>query len=105
MRMIRRLPAFVLALSVSAASAMGQSHHTAAKPDMRVPLYDNLGDHHYTITTNVPEAQQYFDQGMRLTYGFNHAEAIRAFNEAARLDPDCAICHWGAALAYGPHVN
>jgi tetratricopeptide (TPR) repeat protein len=42
---------------------------------------------------------------MRLVYGFNHGEAIRAFDEAARLDPGCAVCHWGAALAYGPHVN
>ena len=57
------------------------------------------------ITTRVPAAQRYFDQGLRLVYGFNHGEAIRAFDEAARRDPDCAICHWGAALAYGPHVN
>jgi tetratricopeptide (TPR) repeat protein len=70
-----------------------------------VPLFGDLGTHHVAISTKVPLAQQYFDQGMRLVYGFNHGEAIRAFNEAARLDPDCAICHWGAALAYGPHVN
>lgn len=70
-----------------------------------VPLYTNLGDYHVAISTKVPLAQRYFDQGMRLVYGFNHGEAIRAFNEAARLDPSCAICHWGAALAYGPHVN
>ncbi len=70
-----------------------------------VPLFTDLGAHHVAIGTKVPRAQRYFDQGMRLVYGFNHGEAIRAFNEAARLDPDCAICHWGAALAYGPHVN
>ncbi len=70
-----------------------------------VPLYTNLGAHHVPISTKIPAAQQYFDQGMRLTYGFNHAEAIRAFEEAARLDPDCAICHWGASLAAGPNVN
>ena len=70
-----------------------------------VPLYTTLGNHSIPITTKVPTAQQYFDQGMRLVYGFNHAEAIRAFDEAARLDPECAICHWGAALALGPHVN
>ncbi len=70
-----------------------------------VPLYDNLGDHHYTITTRVPLAQRYFDQGLRLYYAFNHAEAIRAFNEAARLDPECAMCYWGTALAYGPNIN
>lgn len=70
-----------------------------------VPLYDDLGDHHYAITTDTPLAQGYFDQGLRLYYAFNHAEAIRAFNEAARLDPECAMCYWGTALAYGPNIN
>ena len=70
-----------------------------------VPLYDNLGNHHRAITTANPAAQRYFDQGLRLVYGFNHTEAIRAFTEAARLDPNCAMCYWGIAYAYGPHVN
>jgi tetratricopeptide (TPR) repeat protein len=70
-----------------------------------VPLYTDLGDHHVPITTRVPVAQRYFDQGMRLLYGFNHGEAIRSFNEAARLDSTCAMCHWGTAYAYGPHVK
>lgn len=70
-----------------------------------VPLYTNLGRHSVPATTKSVAAQQYFDQGMRLVYGFNHAEAIRAFEEAARLDPGCALCHWGAALALGPNVN
>lgn len=70
-----------------------------------VPLYDNLGDYHYEISTDVPAVQQYFDQGLRLYYAFNHMEAIRAFDEAARLDPTCAICHWGSALAFGPNIN
>lgn len=70
-----------------------------------VPLYSDLGTHHRAISSKVPQAQQYFDQGLRLVFGFNHGEAIRAFNEAARLDPNCAICYWGTALAYGPHVN
>jgi len=70
-----------------------------------VPLYDNLGDYHYAITTRAPLAQRYFDQGLRLYYAFNHAEAIRAFNEGARLDPECAMCYWGIALAHGPNIN
>ncbi len=70
-----------------------------------VPLYDNLGDYHYPITTSEPMAQRYFDQGLRLYYAFNHAEAIRAFNEGSRLDPRCAMCYWGTALAYGPNIN
>jgi tetratricopeptide (TPR) repeat protein len=71
----------------------------------QVPLYDNLGDHHYTVTTGVPAAQAYFDQGLRLYYAFNHAEGVRAFREAQRLDPDCAMCWWGEALAFGPNIN
>jgi tetratricopeptide (TPR) repeat protein len=70
-----------------------------------VPLYSDLGTHHRTIGTRVPLAQQYFDQGLRLVYGFNHAEAIRSFTRATELDPACAMCWWGIAYAYGPHVN
>jgi tetratricopeptide (TPR) repeat protein len=70
-----------------------------------VPLYDNLGRYRHEITTSVPLAQRYFDQGLRLVYAFNHAEAIRAFREASRLDPACAMCAWGVALAYGPNIN
>jgi tetratricopeptide (TPR) repeat protein len=70
-----------------------------------VPLLDNLGTHHYAISTQEPLAQRYFDQGLRLYYAFNHAEAIRAFEESFRLDPDCAMCYWGLALAHGPNIN
>jgi tetratricopeptide (TPR) repeat protein len=93
------------ALSAPAASAQQETHTVRPQAASTVPLFDNLGSYHMAITMRVPAAQRYFDQGMRLVYGFNHGEAIRAFDEAARLDPDCAICHWGAALAYGPHVN
>jgi tetratricopeptide (TPR) repeat protein len=78
---------------------------TAGVTPDTVPLYTNLGTHHYRITTTNPLTQQYFDQGLRLTYAFNHAEAIRAFQEGARLDPRCAMCHWGVALAHGPNIN
>jgi tetratricopeptide (TPR) repeat protein len=94
---MRRAILLILPAVLSAAPAWGQSGP--------VPLYDNLGSHHYAVTTAVPQAQQYFDQGMRLYYAFNHAEAIRAFEEAVRLDPGCAMCHWGIALAYGPNIN
>jgi tetratricopeptide (TPR) repeat protein len=57
------------------------------------------------VTTSVPRAQRFFDQGMRLLYAFNHAEAIRAFREAARLDPAMAMAYWGQALALGPNLN
>jgi tetratricopeptide (TPR) repeat protein len=69
------------------------------------PLYDNLGDHTHPITTREPSAQRYFDQGLTLTYAFNHEEAIRSFEEAARIDPNCAMCFWGKAYALGPNIN
>ncbi|UVT14294.1 MAG: tetratricopeptide repeat protein [Nitrospira sp.] len=74
-------------------------------PSGTVPLYTDLGSHHKRISTRVPATQKYFDQGLRFVYGFNHAEAIRSFTRAAELDPTCAMCYWGIALAYGPHVN
>lgn len=69
------------------------------------PLFDNLGDHHYKVTTTHPQAQQYFDQGLKLLYAFNHPESHRSFREAARLDPDCAMAYWGQAVALGPNIN
>jgi tetratricopeptide (TPR) repeat protein len=76
-----------------------------SSPSDTVPLYTNLGSHHKRISTKVQATQQYFDQGLRFVYGFNHAEAIRSFTRAAQLDPSCAMCYWGIALASGPHVN
>ena len=73
-------------------------------PAADVPLYD-LGTFTRPITTKSPEAQRYFDQGLAFLYGFNHDEAIRAFQRAAELDPDAAMAHWGVALANGPHIN
>jgi tetratricopeptide (TPR) repeat protein len=69
------------------------------------PLMENLGDLHHEITTESPLAQQFFDQGLTLTYGFNHEAAVNSFKEAARLDGDCAMCFWGIALALGPNIN
>jgi tetratricopeptide (TPR) repeat protein len=70
-----------------------------------VPLYDDLGDHQYTISSKTPQVQAYFNQGLRLYYAFNHAESVRAFRQAQRLDSECAICWWGEALAWGPNIN
>jgi tetratricopeptide (TPR) repeat protein len=76
-----------------------------ANADANPVLADNLGTLHYAITTTVPLAQQFFDQGLRLTYAFNHGEALRAFRKARTLAPDCAICYWGEALVLGPNIN
>ncbi len=69
------------------------------------PLFEGMGNYHRTITTADPGAQRYFNQGMVMAFGFNHAEAIRAFRAAQRLDDGCAMCFWGEALATGPNIN
>ncbi len=65
----------------------------------------DLGGYSMPITSADPEVQTYFDQGLLLTYGFNHDAAVRAFRHAAALDPACAMCRWGEALALGPNIN
>jgi tetratricopeptide (TPR) repeat protein len=105
---IRRAIGLAMALvtTLSSSPLLGQEQsHAAHAQESTVPLFDNLGDHHREISTSVPEVQAYFDQGLRLQYAFNHAEAIRAYEEALRRDPACAMCWWGIALAYGPNIN
>jgi hypothetical protein len=68
-------------------------------------LFGGLGDFHRAVNTHSPEAQAYFDQGMRLSWAFNHDEATRSFAKAAQLDPQCAMCWWGVALTVGPNYN
>ena len=68
-------------------------------------LLEGLGDHRMAITTDQPDVQRWFDQGLMLAYGFNHDAAERSFLRALELDPECAMCWWGAALVLGPHVN
>jgi tetratricopeptide (TPR) repeat protein len=116
-RRLRVFAAIVLAAGVLGAGCAGQpdrstphAHGTAtpapagasAPPPM---LLTDLGTYSHKVTTSSPQAQQYFDQGLRLTYGFNHLEAQRAFREAARLDPACAMCYWGIAMTYGSNYN
>ena len=69
------------------------------------PELSGLGSLHSPVTTAVPRAQLFFDQGLRLLYAFNHAEALRAFREAARLDPSLAMAYWGQAMAIAPNLN
>ena len=103
----------LLAMSLQGtSSAQGEpAHHhdkaamQAAAAHAKTPLYDNLGTLHMAITSGTPAAQKYFDQGLRLTYGFNHEEAVNSFTEGARLDSACAMCYWGIAYALGPNIN
>lgn len=70
-----------------------------------VLLQEGLGRHHFPISSNGGMAQRYFDQGLILSFGFNHAEAARSFRESQRRDPNCAMCFWGEALVLGPNIN
>ena len=77
----------------------------AGRARAEATLFDNLGTLHHEITTTSELAQKYFDQGLRLVYAFNHEEAITAFTEASRLDPDAPMPYWGVALSLGPNIN
>src|SRR5580700_5458867 len=70
-----------------------------------VVLMPGLGNSHHPVSTTNAEAQQFFDQGLRLVYAFNHEEAARSFRRAAELDPQLAMAWWGVALAVGPNYN
>jgi tetratricopeptide (TPR) repeat protein len=77
----------------------------AAPTGELAPRLQNLGKHTFPVTTKSKQAQLFVNQGMNLAWGFNHAEAGRAFREAARLDPRCAMAYWGQALVLGPNIN
>jgi tetratricopeptide (TPR) repeat protein len=109
-----------LAYLFAAAAFLPASAGLAQMPDSHVPqatpdtlagwakgaqLFDGLGTFHRKITTRSPLAQQYFDQGMRFIWAFNHDEATRSFAKAATIDPKCASCYWGVALTLGPNYN
>lgn len=97
----------IAAVSLVASPARAQHPHEMAAGDTATgpPLYRNLGSWTHPVTTRSKLAQKYFDQGLRLYYGFNDDEATRAFREAGRLDPTCAMAWWGVALAAGPNIN
>ncbi len=91
--------ALLCAVSVSA------QNHTMAASSHPVTLVTGLGDLHHPVSTKNPEAQQFFDQGLRFIYAFNHDEAARSFQKAAELDPKLAMARWGIAEAVGPNYN
>ena len=95
----------VLLAAALAAGCASRGPGYGAPSSKPAPLFNDLGDHHYAITTKNPQAQRYFDQGLVLSYGFNHQEAVRSFLEGAKLDSDCAMCWWGASLSLGPNIN
>ncbi len=117
MKRERRMKYVVVAALVTAVAELSAQapHHlhyerndAARQPGpggVLAPRLQNLGTHTFKVTTKSSRAQQFINQGINLTYGFNHAEAGRAFAEAARLDPACAMAYWGQALVLGPNIN
>lgn len=103
---MKRMARWSRMVMVAGAVGLGWAQAVAAeKPEVPVPLMKDLGRLHHPITTTSKQTQQYFDQGLRLAYAFNHEEAHKSFQEAARLDPNCAMCYWGMALVLGPNIN
>ena len=90
------------ALLCAVAAAQDHAAHAATHP---VTLVTGLGDLHHPVSTRNPRAQQFFDQGLRFIYAFNHDEAARSFQHAAELDPTLAMAYWGVAEAVGPNYN
>src|SRR5262245_27058336 len=113
MRIDRLISTSAILLLLGGCAGSGQdtaqsSAHGAHAPGAeggRPVLYNTLGTYSYRITTSSAEAHRWFDQGLRLVYAFNHLEAQRAFREAARLDPACAMCFWGIAITEGSNYN
>src|SRR5436305_5392138 len=104
MRRDRRIDPKILGLLFFATFA---SPLIAATPNPEAPvrMITGLGNVHHPVSTKSKEAQQLFDQGLNLVYGFNHDEARRSFMRAAELDPKLAMAHWGVALTLGPNYN
>ncbi|MEM9623105.1 MAG: hypothetical protein AAF993_15745 [Pseudomonadota bacterium] len=86
-------------------TAAGSTGEPTTEPAATAPLLEGIGPLEFPISTDNPVVQQYFNQALTLAFGFNHAEAVRSFKEAARRDPTCGICWAGAALALGPNIN
>ena len=99
-------PVLALMLAQAETAPFKPSQQTRTEtPAAAPPLYADLGKLHMSITTSSPRAQAYFNQGLRLLFAFNHAEAARAFRAAQQADANCAMCYWGEALVLGPNIN
>jgi tetratricopeptide (TPR) repeat protein len=100
-----RLFSVLCALLFSIAATAQAQQHTSQSAEPPATIMSGLGDLRHPVTTANPEAQKFFDQGLRLIYAFNHDEAARSFRRAAELDPKLAMAYWGIAEAVGPNYN
>lgn len=97
--------ALLIGSAVAAPAGQAQTRQAQTRRSRPIPLYPDLTASRVIATTRDARAQAYFSQGLMLAYGFNHAGAVRSFREAQALDPDCALCWWGEAMALGPNIN
>jgi tetratricopeptide (TPR) repeat protein len=102
--MMMRHPRVLLVLAVFLGGCFGK-YTPSLEPIGHEPFFPGLGERTRPVTTGSPEAQRYFDQGLSFLYAFNHDEAVRSFQRATELDPDCAMAWWGISVANGPHIN
>ncbi len=102
MKFYKKLPFLLLSLVILSCS---ESNEDALVKKAGAPLLNGLGNHSHNVSTENAAAQRYFNQGLVLSFAFNHAESIRSFKAAQRLDPNCAMCYWGEALSRGPNIN
>jgi len=95
--MLRENSLLLLLVALILTTGCSKNPSNLSENSSKAPLFENLGNYTYKISTKSELAQRYFNQGLNLTHGFNHAEAGRSFKEAARIDKNCAMCYWGAA--------
>lgn len=115
MKTFIKLMCLLVMLMAAASMSIAQSTHSGCAPKSsdkewytsgkKAPLFSGLAGIDFPVSTSSKEAQLYFNQGLMLSYAFNHAEAARSFYEAIRLDSNCAMCYWGYALVLGPNYN
>ena len=94
---------FILFMAINGCSSSNSKQELIDKAG--APLLSGLGNHSHRITSSEEGVQEYFNQGLVLAFAFNHAESVRSFKAAQTLDPNCAMCYWGEALAHGPNIN
>src|SRR5450631_2668746 len=100
-----KILALVLCGALLCVGVAAQDHSAHRQTTHPVTMVTGLGDLHHPVSTHNPQAQQFFDQGLRFIYAFNHDEAARSFQHSAELDPKLAMAYWGIAEAVGPNYN
>ncbi|MFO0956045.1 MAG: hypothetical protein U0800_01115 [Isosphaeraceae bacterium] len=100
-----KIGAMALACAMPALGAQSKAGDVGESASPTIAWFGGLGGHGRKVGAGSADAQRAFDQGLAFLFAFNHEEARRSFELAARLDPTCAMAWWGAAMSYGPHIN